>query len=166
MQVDVKDGLPGRSVRVHHRAISVRRDAFLPRDLRGHERESAEKLRIVRLVQAGNVLAGNHQHVQRSLRIDVVEGHDLVVFEDTDNDGRADKRTTLLTGFGHSDNGSLHGLTFGPDGWLYFTMGNPDSYDLTGPDGSHVLAHETFHLSTNAAHVVTVNFDKMSVSCA
>ena len=37
---------------------------------------------------------------------------------------------------------------------------------LTNTDGSHVLAHETFHLSTNAAHVVTVNFDKMSVSCA
>ena len=36
---------------------------------------------------------------------------------------------------------------------------------LTNTDGSHVLAHETFHLSTNAAHVVTVNFDNMSVSC-
>jgi len=61
----------------------------------------------------------------------------LVVFEDAEDDGRSDRRTTLLQGFGHSDNGSLHGLTFGPDGWLYFTMGNPDSYDLTGPDGSH-----------------------------
>ena len=37
---------------------------------------------------------------------------------------------------------------------------------LTNTDGSHVLVHETFHLSTNAAHVVTVNFDKMSLSCA
>ena len=62
---------------------------------------------------------------------------DLVIFEDTDGDGRADKRTVVLTGFGHSDNGSLHGLTFGPDGWLYFTMGNPDGYNLRGPDGSH-----------------------------
>jgi putative membrane-bound dehydrogenase-like protein len=61
---------------------------------------------------------------------------DLVTLEDTDGDGRADKRAVVLTGFGHSDNGSLHGLTFGPDVWLYFTMGNPDSYDLRGPDGS------------------------------
>ncbi|HTL17797.1 MAG TPA: PVC-type heme-binding CxxCH protein, partial [Patescibacteria group bacterium] len=67
----------------------------------------------------------------------IADPPDLVVLEDTDGDGRGDKRTTLLTGFGHSDNGSLHGLTFGPDGWLYFTMGNPDSYDLTGSDGSH-----------------------------
>src|SRR5262245_43760681 len=61
---------------------------------------------------------------------------DLVTLEDTDGDGRADKRTVVLSGFGHSDNGSLHGLTFGPDGWLYFTTGNPDGYDLRGPDGS------------------------------
>ena len=37
---------------------------------------------------------------------------------------------------------------------------------LTNTDGSHVVVHETTHLSTNAAGVVTVNFDKMSVSCA
>ncbi len=39
------------------------------------------------------------------------------------------------------------------------------SLTLTNTDGSHVLAHEMFHVSTNAAHVVTVNFDKMSLSC-
>src|SRR5712692_4208381 len=37
---------------------------------------------------------------------------------------------------------------------------------LTNTDGSHVVVHETSHLSTNANGVVTVNFDKMSVSCA
>jgi hypothetical protein len=37
---------------------------------------------------------------------------------------------------------------------------------LTDTDGSHVVVHETSHLSTNAAGVVTVVFDKMTVSCA
>lgn len=61
---------------------------------------------------------------------------DLVAFEDTDGDGRADNRTVILTGFGHSDNGSLHGLTFGPDGWLYCTTGQPDGYRFKKADGS------------------------------
>ena len=36
---------------------------------------------------------------------------------------------------------------------------------LRATDGSHIVVHEVAHLSTNAAGVVTVNFDKMSVSC-
>ena len=61
---------------------------------------------------------------------------DLVTLEDTDCDGLVDKRTILLAGFGHTDNGSLHGLVFGPKGWLYLTMGEPDGYHLKRPDGS------------------------------
>ncbi len=76
--------------------------------------------------------------VWREGKLYVADPPDLAVYEDRDGDGRADRRSVLLTGFGHRDNGSLHGLTFGPDGWLYFTMGNPDGCDLTGPDGSHV----------------------------
>jgi hypothetical protein len=42
-----------------------------------------------------------------------------------------------------------------------------NTFNLTGSDGSHVVVHETAHLSTNANGVVTVNFDKnsMRVSC-
>jgi|SRR5438093_4986300 len=36
---------------------------------------------------------------------------------------------------------------------------------LRATDGSVIVVHETAHLSTNAAGEVTVNFDKMSVSC-
>lgn len=61
---------------------------------------------------------------------------DLVTLQDTDDDGRADRRTVILTGFGHTDNGSLHGLTFGPDGLLYMTMGEPDGYRLPRGDGT------------------------------
>ncbi len=72
----------------------------------------------------------------RESKLYVADPPDLVTLEDTDGDGRADKRTVLLTGFGHTDNGSLHGLVFGPDGWLYMTMGQPDGYELKRRDGS------------------------------
>ena len=52
---------------------------------------------------------------------------------------QADRRTVILTGFGHTDNGSLHGLTFGPDGRLHMTMGVPDGYRLAMPDGSYLV---------------------------
>src|SRR3954470_22680611 len=72
----------------------------------------------------------------RDGRLYVADPPDLVALEDTDGDGRADRRTVILTGFGHTDNGSLHGLNFGPDGLLYMTMGMPDGYRLAMPDGS------------------------------
>src|SRR4051812_7141558 len=72
----------------------------------------------------------------RDGKLYVADPPDLVALEDTDGDGRADRRTVILTGFGHTDNGSLHGLNFGPDGLLYMTMGMPDGYRLALPDGS------------------------------
>ena len=74
--------------------------------------------------------------VWRDGKLYVADPPDLVTYEDTDGDGRADQRTVILTGFGHKDNGSLHGLTFGPDGLLYMTMGSPDGYKLKRKDGS------------------------------
>jgi putative membrane-bound dehydrogenase-like protein len=74
----------------------------------------------------------------RDGRLYVADPPDLVTLEDTNGDGRADRRTAILTGFGHTDNGSLHGLVFGPDGFLYMTMGMPDGYRLKSADGSHL----------------------------
>jgi putative membrane-bound dehydrogenase-like protein len=74
----------------------------------------------------------------RDGRLYVADPPDLVALEDRDGDGRADHRTVILTGFGHTDNGSLHGLVFGPDGLLYMTMGMPDGYRLAMPDGSRL----------------------------
>ncbi|MEX2138931.1 MAG: PVC-type heme-binding CxxCH protein [Pirellulales bacterium] len=72
----------------------------------------------------------------RDGKLYVADPPELVTYEDSDADGVADKRTVILTGFGHKDNGSLHGLIFGPDGWLYMTMGSPDGYNLKRADGT------------------------------
>ncbi len=71
----------------------------------------------------------------RDGKLYVADPPDLVTLEDTNSDGRAQKRTVILSGFGAKDNGSLHGLIFGPDGWLYMTLGQPDGYRFELPGG-------------------------------
>jgi quinoprotein glucose dehydrogenase len=81
---------------------------------------------------------------------------------DADGDGRADDRRVLHTGYGVHLNyigHDLHGLTFGPDGKLYFSIGdrglnveaggkrifNPDSGAVLrcNPDGSELELYAT-----------------------
>ena len=73
----------------------------------------------------------------KGARVYVGNSPDILVFEDTDGDDKADKKTVLLTGFGgvDSDHG-VHGMTLGLDGKLYFTHGDGCcSYEAK--DGSH-----------------------------
>ena len=72
---------------------------------------------------------------------------DLIVYTDVNRDGKfdpaVDKREVLLTGFdGRNHDHSLHSVTFGPDGKLYFNHGNAgakftDRSNRTFRDGSH-----------------------------
>ncbi|MGH9720959.1 MAG: PVC-type heme-binding CxxCH protein [Bryobacteraceae bacterium] len=68
---------------------------------------------------------------------------DVLRFEDTNNDGVADRREVVLTGWPlHSNGTTLHGPYLGPDGWMYLTY-NLGKYNiktkegttLTGPGG-------------------------------
>jgi putative membrane-bound dehydrogenase-like protein len=71
----------------------------------------------------------------RDGKLYVADPPDVIVLTDENADGRSDKRETILSGFGHETNGSLHGLIFGPDDMLYMTMGSPDGYALKRRDG-------------------------------
>ena len=76
--------------------------------------------------------------VWRDGKLYLAQGPEAVTLQDVDGDGRADKRTVVLSGFGHSDNGGLHGLIFGPDGLLYMTVGQPDGYRFRDAAGVEV----------------------------
>lgn len=54
----------------------------------------------------------------------VVQGSELFYLGDTDNDGKADKRTSLFTGFGFTDTHTMaHTLVRAPGDWIHFSHG-------------------------------------------
>ena len=54
----------------------------------------------------------------------VQHGHDIVLLEDTDADGRADKRTVVLGGFGVQDSHLFpHQFMRAPGGWIWLAQG-------------------------------------------
>jgi putative membrane-bound dehydrogenase-like protein len=67
----------------------------------------------------------------------VAESPNLVKYTDTDNDGKADQREVLLSGWVLNQNAAtLSGPFIGPDGWFYL----PDArrgFDITSKEGKH-----------------------------
>ncbi|MGJ8673832.1 PVC-type heme-binding CxxCH protein [Rubritalea sp.] len=54
----------------------------------------------------------------------VAQGSEFFYLQDTDNDGKSDKRTPVVTGFGFTDTHTMaHCLERGPGGWLHFSQG-------------------------------------------
>jgi putative heme-binding domain-containing protein len=62
----------------------------------------------------------------------VAQGSELFYLDDTDNDGKADKRTPVLTGFGFTDTHTMaHTLVRGPGGWIHFSQGALNKGEVT-----------------------------------
>src|SRR6266567_367249 len=58
-------------------------------------------------------------------KVIVSDSPNVFVLTDTDGDGKADKRELLFTGISGKDHDhGVHAFVFGPDGKLYFNMGN------------------------------------------
>ena len=54
----------------------------------------------------------------------VAHGSEMLYLSDQDNNGKADKQSTILTGFGFTDTHTMsHSLVRGPGGWIHFSHG-------------------------------------------
>jgi putative membrane-bound dehydrogenase-like protein len=74
-------------------------------------------------------------------KVIVSDSPNVFVLTDTDGDGKADKRELLFTGISGVDHDhGVHAFTFGPDGKLYFNMGN-ESRQLYYPLTKDVPLH-------------------------
>jgi putative membrane-bound dehydrogenase-like protein len=74
-------------------------------------------------------------------KVIVSDSPNVYVLTDTDGDGKADRRELLFTGIDGVDHDhGVHAFVFGPDGKLYFNMGN-ESKQLAYPLNRQVPLH-------------------------
>ena len=65
----------------------------------------------------------------------VQHGHDIAFLHDTDGDGKADKRTVILTGFGVQDSHLFpHQFMRAPGGWIWMAQGAFNYSNVRRPD--------------------------------
>ncbi|QEC52779.1 putative heme-binding domain-containing protein [Anseongella ginsenosidimutans] len=90
----------------------------------------------------------------------VAQGSELFFLDDTNQDGLADKRLPLLTGFGFTDSHTMtHLLTRGPGGWIYFSHGalnKGEVSSLTGNARQNVDYSKIGRFSLDAARLELV----------
>lgn len=93
-------------------------------------------------------------------KVYVCHSPDILLFEDKDGDGKADgPPKKLLSGFGgfDSDHG-VHGILIGPDGKLYFSVGDTGVHGLQSSDGKG-RKWETNHTDCQAGTIWRCDLD-------
>ena len=66
----------------------------------------------------------------------ILHGHDILLFKDTDGDGKSDKSDVMLTGFGVQDSHLFpHQFTRAPGGWIWMAQGAFNSGTVLDKDG-------------------------------
>jgi putative membrane-bound dehydrogenase-like protein len=89
-------------------------------------------------------------------KVIVSDSPNVFVLTDTDGDGVADQRQLLFTGIGGFDHDhGVHAVSFGPDGKLYFNMGN-EAKQLRRPINPNVPLHGVI---TNAPSQPVIDLD-------
>lgn len=81
----------------------------------------------------------------------------IYLFEDTDGDGRADKREVLYANFDYTrdTHGNQASFRRGFDGWLYCTHGYNNDSHVRGTDGQevHMNSGNTYRLRLDGSHI-------------
>ncbi len=95
-------------------------------------------------------------------RVYVCQSPELFYLEDTDDDGKADKKTVILTGFkGVDHDHAIHGVQFGPDGFLYMSNGDQGlevtdgsgHFTHTGPQSPNYIAGTVLRCDLEGQHL-------------
>ncbi|HEV8541710.1 MAG TPA: PVC-type heme-binding CxxCH protein, partial [Verrucomicrobiae bacterium] len=87
-------------------------------------------------------------------------------FQDTDGDGKADKREILYGPFGwqRDTHGNQASFRRGFDGWMYATHGYNNISHVRAPDGSEINVHSgnTYRIATDGSHIESYTYGQVN----
>ena len=90
---------------------------------------------------------------------------EIVKLTDTDGDGKADKKETILSGFGTKDtHGMYNSFRLLPDGWVYACHGFSNTSTVTAKDGSTITMNSgnTFRFRPDGSRVEPWTFGQVN----